>query len=206
MTNRASQATSRQAAVPSGLPVAVRIAIVVLVALGAPLGGLIIWLTWWHWWSWIGVVLLSFSPMFAARLFSRFFQLAHMRPAMRRYSDRLAVNMAVYVVLLIAATGLYHQGWAAGVLGYPLALLPALPILGIVVLYGRYFREETDEVQRAMVMTSLIWSGAATLCEATVWGFLETFGKVPHVWLWAVPVAFFGQLAITGPLAARRYA
>jgi hypothetical protein len=56
-----------------------------------------------------------------------------------------------------------------------------------------------------MVMNSLVWSGAATLCEATVWGFLETFGKAPHLWMWAVPVAFFAQLAVTGPLAAWRY-
>jgi quinol-cytochrome oxidoreductase complex cytochrome b subunit len=124
---------------------------------------------------------------------------------MRRYSTRLMVNMAGYFVLLVAAVEAYQRGWSAGPFGYVLAIVPALPILGLFVLYARYFREETDEVQRAMVMTSLVWSGAASLCEATVWGFLEMFGKAPHIFLWIVPVAFFAQIAITGPLAARRF-
>ena len=187
------------------LPRPARASLVALAALGAPAGGLIIWLTWWSDWSWAGVLLLSFSPMVAAMLYSRFFKPAETRPAMRRYRNRLAVNMAIYVVLLMAATELARRGWAAGPLGYVLALAPAAPIVAVFLLYGRYFREETDELQKTLVMTSLVWSGAATLCEATVWGFLETFGKAPHVWLWAVPVVFFGQLAITGPLAARRY-
>lgn len=181
------------------------IGLVVLAALGVPAGGLIIWLTWWSPWSWIGVALLSFSPMVAARLVSRWFPQAQMRPALSRFNNRLVLTMAVYVVTLMATTELYRRGLADGALGYGLALLPALPILGIFGLYGRYFREESDELQRQMVMTSLIWSGAATLCEATVWGFLETFGKAPHIWMWAVPVAFFAQLAITSPLVHRRY-
>ncbi|HEY0438027.1 MAG TPA: hypothetical protein VGC92_15410 [Phenylobacterium sp.] len=181
------------------------IGLIALAALGAPAGGLIIWLTWWSPWSWVGVALLSFSPMVAARLVTRYVLDVQMRPAMQRYSNRLVVTMVVYFLVLLASTQLYRQGLAAGPLGYVLALLPAIPILGIFALYARYFREETDEFQRQMLMTSLIWSGAATLCEATVWGFLETFGKAPHVWMWAVPVAFFAQLSITGPLAGRRY-
>jgi hypothetical protein len=189
-----------------GLSRGARLAIVVMAAAGAPLGGLIIWLTWWHWWSWIGVGLMSFSPMVAARLVSRFFKAAAMRPAMRRYSNRLMVTMIGYFLLLMLAIQGFRAGWIAGPFGYVLAVVPALPLLAVFALYARYFREETDEVQRAMVMTSLVWSGAASLCEATVWGFLEMFGKAPHVWLWAVPVAFFAQLGITGPLAARKYA
>jgi len=181
------------------------IALIAVTALGAPAGGLILWLTWWSPWSWVGVLLLSFSPMLTARLVTRLIPHAQMRPALSRFNNRLVLNMVVYVVTLMVTTELFRRGLTAGPLGYVLALLPAIPILGIFVLYGRYFREETDEFQRQMVMTSLIWSGAATLCEATVWGFLETFGKAPHVWMWAVPVAFFVQLAVTTPLASRRY-
>ena len=197
--------TASHPASKAGLSRPARIALILLAAAGAPLGGLIIWLTWWHWWTWFGVFLLSFSPMVAARLVSVFFQAAKMRPAMRRYSNRLMLVMIGYFVLLLAAIQGYRAGWTSGVFGYVLALVPTVPLLGIFALYGRYFREETDEVQRAMVMTSLVWSGAASLCEATVWGFLETFGKAPHLWMWAVPVAFFAQLGVTGPLAGRRY-
>lgn len=190
---------------PTERPSPAAIGLVALAALGAPAGGLVLWLTWWSAWSWVGVALLSFSPMVAARLVSRFYPQAQMRPALSRFNNRLVLTMMVYVATLMGTTELYRRGLAAGPLGYLLALLPAIPILGIFALYGRYFREETDEFQRKMVMTSLIWSGAATLCEATVWGFLETFGKAPNVWMWAVPVAFFAQLAITSPLAYRRY-
>lgn len=177
----------------------------VLPTLGVAAGALIAWQTWWSVWSWLGVALMSFSPMVASRFASRLVPGADMRPAMRRYSNRLAVNMIGYFIVLMLATEAYRRGWGEGPLGYLLALAPALPILRLFILYARYFREETDEFQRGIVMTALIWSGAATLCEATVWGFLETFGKAPHIWMWAVPVVFFAQLAITGPLAGRRY-
>jgi hypothetical protein len=183
----------------------VRVGLVALAVAGAPLGLAILYLTWWSAWSWVGVVLSSLSPMLAVRLAAHFFKAAEMRPAMRRHSNRLAITMVIYVVVLIAATQLYREGLAGGPLGYGLALLPALPIIGIFLIYGRYFQEETDEVMRNIVMTSLIWSGALTFCEATAWGFLETFGKVPNLWMWVVPVAFFTQLLVTSPLAARRY-
>lgn len=58
---------------------------------------------------------------------------------------------------------------------------------------------------REMIRNALLWSGALTMCEATVWGFLETFGKAPNVWMWVVPVAFFVQLGLMLPLAARKF-
>jgi hypothetical protein len=189
----------------AALPRPARIALVALAAAGMPAGLVVVWLTWWSAWSWLGVALMSFSPMLAARLASRFFTVAGMRPAMRRYSNRLAATMVLYFVILLAVTQAYREGLAVGPLGYLLAILPAIPILAIFVLYGRYFREETDEVMRDIVMTSLVWSGALTLCEATVWGFLETFGKAPNLWMWVVPVAFFAQLGITGAVAGRKF-
>jgi hypothetical protein len=197
--------SSEEIITPRPISRSVRIGLVALAAAGAPLGLILVWLTWWTTWSWAGVALLSFSPMLAARLASGLSPAAEMRPAMRRYSNRLALTIMAYFVALLATTEAYRAGLAAGPLGYLLAILPALPILGVFGLYGRYLREETDEVLRSIVMTSLVWSGAATLCEATIWGFLETFGKVPNLWMWTVPVAFFAQLGITGPLAGRRY-
>jgi hypothetical protein len=188
----------------AGQPRLARIALVALFAAGQPLGVAVIYFTWWRPWSWLGVALTAFTPMVAARLATRFFHSAEMRPAMRRYSNRLVVTMAVYFVTLVATTELYRRGLGAGPLGYVLAILPAAPVVGIFLLLARYFREETDEVMRSVVMTSLVWSGAATFCEATVWGFLATFGKAPHLWMWAVPVAFFAQFGVTGPLAGRR--
>ena len=188
-----------------GPPRRLRIALVVLVAAGFPLGVAIVVATWWSNWSWIGAALMSFSPMAAAMLASRLFKAAQMRPAMRRYGRRLALNMIAYFAVLMAATMLYRRGLTEGPLGYVIAVAPALPIIGVFVIIARFLAEETDEFIRKIVLSSLVWSGALTLCEATVWGFLETFGKAPHVWMWAAPVAFFAQLGITMPLAGRKY-
>jgi quinol-cytochrome oxidoreductase complex cytochrome b subunit len=77
--------------------------------------------------------------------------------------------------------------------------------VAIFLIIGQFLREETDEVMGQLIRTALLWSGALTLCEATVWGFLETFDKVPNIWMWVAPVVFFAQLGVTLPLAARRY-
>ena len=182
-----------------------RIALVGLAAAGAPVGLAVVSLTWWSGWSWAGVALMSLSPMLAAWLFRRFFSSTPMRPAMRRYHRRLTATILVYVTMLLAATHLYDLGLTAGPLGYLIALAPAAPIVGIFLILGQFLREETDEVMREMIRTALLWTGALTLCEATVWGFLETFDKAPNVWMWAVPVAFFAQLGVTLPLAARKF-
>ena len=188
-----------------GSPRALRLALVALAAAGFPLGVAIVVVTWWNGWSWLGAALMSLSPMVAAMLAARLFKPAAMRPAMRRYGRRLALNMIVYVAVLMGATMLYQRGLTEGPLGYLIALAPALPIIGVFVIIARFLAEETDEFMRKIVLSSLVWSGALTLCEATVWGFLETFGKAPHVWMWAVPVAFFAQLGVTMPLAGRKY-
>jgi hypothetical protein len=181
------------------------IALVALVAAGAPLGLAVVQLTWWSTWSWAGVALMSFSPMLAVWLYRRFFSTTPMRPAVQRYHRRLTATILVYVAALMAATHLYDMGLTGGALGYLIALAPAAPIVAIFVIIGQFLREETDEVMGQLIRTALLWSGALTLCEATVWGFLETFDKVPNIWMWVVPVVFFAQLGLTLPLAARKY-
>lgn len=181
------------------------IALVALAAAGAPFGLAVVQLTWWSAWSWAGVALMSLSPMLAVGLYRRFFSTTPMRPAAQRYGRRLTAAILVYVAALMAATHLYDLGLTTGPLGYLVALAPAAPIVAIFMIIGQFLREETDEVMGQLLRTALLWSGALTLCEATVWGFLETFDKVPNIWMWVAPVVFFAQLGVTLPLAARKY-
>jgi hypothetical protein len=183
-------------------------ALTLCACIGAPAGALLIAFFWGSVWGLVGVAVLVVAviawliSLFGAGGRAR----ANARPAGRRYSARVAVTMGlVYPVLFFGALWLYKHGWASGPLGYPIAIAPALPLVGMFLIFQRFLREETDEVLRAALMSSLVWSGALTLCEATIWGFLETFGKAPNVWMWAVPVAFFAQLGVTMPLAQRRY-
>jgi hypothetical protein len=188
-----------------GLPKSVQVALVVLAAAGFPLGLGIIYLTWWNAWSWVGTAMVAFSPMTAAMLANRFFQRTKMRPAALRYGRRCAVVMVVYFLALMGSVAAYNTGITEGFLGYVIAVAPALPIIGVFVILGRLFKEETDEFVRMLMLRALVWAGALTFAEATVWGFLETFGKVPNLWMWVAPIAFFAQLGITTPLMIRRY-
>lgn len=114
-------------------------------------------------------------------------------PAMRRYNRRGLVWSFTYVALLFAAIAGSRALQAQGPLLWGLAVLPALPILYLLWAMARYLVEEQDEYLRMQVVHAALWATGLLLGVATVWGFLETFGLVPHVPGWAaVPVWAIG--------------
>ncbi len=122
--------------------------------------------------------------------------------ACSRYNRRILGLSAAYVLLLFGADWLFEQHWIGGAAAYVVAVLPALPIVGVFIAIGRYLIEETDEYLRMlMVRQSLIATGL-TLALATVWGFLESFGLAPHVAAFYVAIVWFFGLGI-GALANR---
>jgi len=126
-------------------------------------------------------------------------------PAARRYYRRVTYTMFVYALLLAVSVVAFTRHHPTGLLAYVLAVLPALPIVGMMVVFGLYLREEKDEVQRAIGVEALVWSTGATLSLTTVWGFLENFVHVPHLQLmWIYPIfwVFFG---ISMPMINARY-
>jgi hypothetical protein len=123
----------------------------------------------------------------------------------KRYRMRFNVAMAVYVVALIGSLSAVIQYNLTGPVAYALAILPALPLLAVIAIMGIYLREETDEFERSVRAEAALWASGGLLAIATVWGFLELFGLVPHVqtW-WAFPIWAF-LLAPGNVLARRRY-
>lgn len=106
-------------------------------------------------------------------------------PAMRRYNRRFLAMSFGYVLALFVALGATRQLAIQGPLLWLLALLPTIPIMGMIWTIARLLVEETDEYQRMrMVRASLIATGLL-LVVATLWGFLEMFGLVPHLEMWA---------------------
>lgn len=104
----------------------------------------------------------------------------------KRYTRRFIVMTFAYVVALFAALGLTRQFEIDGALIWVLALLPTVPVMGMIWAIARLLVEETDEYQRMrMVRASLVATGVL-LVAGTIWGFLEMFGLVPHLWLWLV--------------------
>jgi hypothetical protein len=156
-------------------------------------------------WTYVGGLGTVAASLAFALASNRLFRREKIRPPMRRYLVRFGISMSAYVMLLLTAVSLYHHGLTAGPLGYVVALAPAAAILGCIASVGFYLAEETDEFARETLIQSLLWGTAATLSVATVWGFLETFGKAPHVPAWAVVPLFAIAMGVAQAFVARRY-
>ena len=104
---------------------------------------------------------------------------AYRSPATRRYLIRVAVLMTLYLISLFAAVRLFRADAVHGIAAYALAILPALPIIGVFWAVMRLLVEETDEFIRLLhVRQSLIATGFC-LTIVTIWEFLQNFDLVP---------------------------
>ena len=117
-------------------------------------------------------------------------------PATKRYSARVLVLSAAYAVLLLGAVYLFKHRLIAGPASYGVAVLPALPIVGIFVAIGRYLIEEQDEYLRMLMVRQTLWASGFALSLATIWGFLESFDLVGHIESYYVAVLWFGGLGL----------
>jgi hypothetical protein len=119
-------------------------------------------------------------------------------PAWKRYNWRVIWLSMLYVAFLLPAVyGFKHQ-LVPQPFRYVVAILPALPIIGIFAALGRYLVEEQDEYVRMLMVRQILWASGLTLSIATVWGFLDNFRLVGHAdgyWLIAI---WFAGLGIGG--------
>lgn len=113
--------------------------------------------------------------------------------AMTAYNRRMLMSSFIYVAALLTAIWATNALEPTGVLAWLLALLPALPIMGMLWAMGRYLAEEQDEYLRTRQVNAALIATGLLLALATFWGFLEIFDLVPHApsW-WAVPIWSLG--------------
>jgi hypothetical protein len=114
--------------------------------------------------------------------------------AIVRYSKGIAVTSLLYVLGLGLAITLDRRMELSDATAFLVALMPVAPILGMVWVMGRYLYEEQDEYLRHRAMIASLIGLGLVLSVGSFWGFLETFGLVPHVpgW-WAVPIWAIGM-------------
>lgn len=117
-------------------------------------------------------------------------------PAQRRYVTRFWPVMAIYVASVLAVSWLFNGRAPDGPLKYAIAVLPALPIIGIIVVMGRYLIEEQDEFIRLRHTIGLLIAIGLTLSFCAVWGFLEIYAGVPTIGLFNVVWGFFAAMGI----------
>ena len=119
-----------------------------------------------------------------------------MSPAGWRYNKRVIVLSLIYSAFLIGAVYGFKHHLVGGVLAWIVAILPALPIIGIFAAIGLYLVEEQDEYVRMLMVRQTLWASGFSLSIATVWGFLESFDLVSHIEVYWVSVLWFGGLGL----------
>ena len=113
--------------------------------------------------------------------------------AWKRYNWRAIWLSLAYAVFLIGAVYGFKHELIPDALKYPVAVLPALPIIGLFVAMGRYLVEEQDEYVRTLMVRQTLWASGFALSAATIWGFLQNFDLLgPVDGYWIVIAWYFG--------------
>ena len=119
-------------------------------------------------------------------------------PAQRRYNHRVLGLSLAYAGALMGVSFVFRSSQPTGPLAWALALLPALPLVGIVVAMGRYLVEEGDEYLRAVESRKALIATGFMLIVTTCWGFLQSFDQVPRVDFYWAAILWFGGLGLGG--------
>ncbi|HEV7233642.1 MAG TPA: hypothetical protein VGN36_05305 [Sphingorhabdus sp.] len=101
-------------------------------------------------------------------------------PAIRKYVIRLAVLMSIYLVTLLAAVNAFKSNAVSGFAAYALAILPALPIIGVFWAVMRLLIEEPDEFIKLLHVRQCLFATGFCLTVVTIWEFLQNFDLVPQ--------------------------
>ncbi|MFZ0340120.1 MAG: hypothetical protein WAL45_18970 [Terracidiphilus sp.] len=94
-------------------------------------------------------------------------------PAQRRFVSTSLMSALLVVVLALVAAAAFRLGHLKGLLAYPVAILPALPILWVLIETGRFLAVEKDEFQRNLLVQ----------CPAR--GYRRHFSNNDDLWLHA---------------------
>lgn len=100
-------------------------------------------------------------------------------PAIRRYLIRLAVLMTAYLALLFISVRLFRSDVELGLAAWPLAIAPAIPVIGVFWAVMRLLIEEPDEYWRMLLVRQALVATGFSLTVVTVWEFLQNFDLVP---------------------------
>lgn len=114
---------------------------------------------------------------------------------MKRYSIRLAIFMSLYIAILVGGMSWMNSGNPPGEpVAALLAILTALPILGIFWTIFRLLIEMDDEYQRLLMTKQIVVGTAMTLAIATIWQFLNAYDVLAQgpQWVGAIWLAMFG--------------
>lgn len=129
-----------------------------------------------------------------------------MNAAGRNYLMRFWPLMGLYALAVAAISGwLVWEPNFEGPLGLAIAVLPALPIGGVIWAMGRYLDEQTDEFQRLKQVRSMLMAFGVTMFVCTAWGFLAQYAGVWALPLYLVFPLYCGAWGFTSSYVTWRY-
>lgn len=99
-------------------------------------------------------------------------------PAVRRYTKRLGALMTAYTALIFAMGWLFRHAPPPAPWNAVLAILPALPVLGVVWTVMRLLVEETDEFWRMMFVRQVLIATGFCLTVMTIRDFLQNYDVI----------------------------
>lgn len=126
-------------------------------------------------------------------------------PERRTFRVRYLVAAVLTVVFAIVAARVFLRFHPHGVAACLLAILPALPILWVLIETGRFLAVERDEFQRHLMAQCLLGGIGGTLAVTTVWGYMEDFAHAPRLDLIYIYPIFWLFVCIAWPVVYRRY-
>ena len=94
----------------------------------------------------------------------------------RKFRKSGLIAVGAYEVLFISAYYVAHRIHPTGIELWMLAVLPALPILIVIGLFGRYLRDEKDEYKRDLAVRCLLWGTAGMMSVNLFSNYLRIFG------------------------------
>src|ERR1700759_1322417 len=101
--------------------------------------------------------------------------------AEKTYNVRVLWLSLGYAVLLLGSIYYLKHYAQHGGIDWLIAILPALPPVGLFAALGRYFVEESDEYRRMLTIRQALVATGFTLSVGTIYGFLESAGLVGHI-------------------------
>ena len=126
-------------------------------------------------------------------------------PATKRFMRRNLITILLYALSLALSISVFIRFHPTGVLAYLLAVLPAIPLTGLLAIFGLYLAEEKDEFQRSIGVQSMLWGIGGTLAVTNIWGFLESFVHLQHLNPILDAVIFWIFVGISLPFLLARY-
>ena len=95
--------------------------------------------------------------------------------ARKKYERDVLRMMAAYVVVLVCSSWFIKHDGAEKFYLYFWSVIPALPVISVIVRMGRYLQQEKDEYQRLLAMFAILVGTAALLASLVINDFVRAF-------------------------------